>query len=91
MPAVARWSRPGLRVGASEVTGSERGKDRRIYQDAGAVESVDSLDSGMASTFVHPPQRLRVTMAGIRDALVWRAELIVGGALELFSGVVVPA
>jgi hypothetical protein len=62
-----------------------------MYQDAGAVGSVDSPDFGMASTFGHPPQRLRVTMAGIRNALVWRAELIVGGALELLSGVVVPA
>jgi hypothetical protein len=78
------WSRAGLRVGAGKVTGSGSGKDRWMYQDAGAAEIVDFLDFGMASTFGYPPQRLRATMVGIRDALVARGASVV--VLEIADG-----
>jgi hypothetical protein len=78
------WSRAGLRVGAGKVTGSGSGKDRWMYQDAGAAEVVDFLDFGMASTFGYPPQRLRATMVGIRDALVARGAAVV--VLEIADG-----
>jgi hypothetical protein len=78
------WSRAGLRVGAGKVTGSGSGKDRWMYQDAGAAEIVDFLDFGMASTFGYPPQRLRATMVGIRDALVERGAAVV--VLEIADG-----
>jgi hypothetical protein len=81
---VQGWSRAGLRVGAGKVTGSGSGKDRWMYQDAGAAEIVDFLDFGMASTFGYPPQRLRATMIGIRDVLVgWGASAVV---LEIADG-----
>jgi len=73
-----------VRVGAGKVTGSGSGKDRWMYQDAGAAEIVDFLDFGMASTFGYPPQRLRATMVGIRDALVARGASVV--VLELADG-----
>jgi hypothetical protein len=78
------WSRAGLRVGAGKVTGSGSGKDRWMYQDAGAAEIVDFLDFGMASTFGYPPERLWVTMLGIRDALVERGASVV--VLEIADG-----
>ncbi|WP_297654976.1 DUF1611 domain-containing protein [Pseudonocardia sp.] len=81
---VQGWSRAGLRVGAGKVTGSGSGKDRWMYQDAGAAEIVDFLDFGMASTFGYPPQRLRATMVGIRDALVGRGASVV--VLEIADG-----
>ncbi len=83
--ALARgWSDAGLRVGAGKATGSGSGKDRWMYQDAGAAEIVDFLDFGMASTFGYPPQRLRATMIGIRDALVARGASVV--VLEIADG-----
>jgi hypothetical protein len=81
---VRGWSRAGLRVGAGKVTGSGSGKDRWMYQDAGAAEIVDFLDFGMASTFGYPPQRLRATMLGIRDELVGRGASVV--VLEIADG-----
>jgi hypothetical protein len=81
---VQGWSRAGVRVGAGKVTGSGSGKDRWMYQDAGAAEIVDFLDFGMASTFGYPPQRLRATMVGIRDALVARGASVV--VLEIADG-----
>jgi hypothetical protein len=78
------WSRAGLRVGAGKVTGSGSGKDRWMYQDAGAAEIVDFLDFGMASTFGYPPERLRATMVGIRDALAGRGASVV--VLEIADG-----
>jgi hypothetical protein len=83
--AMARgWSRAGLRVGAGKVTGSGSGKDRWMYEDAGAAEIVDFLDFGMASTFGYPLQRLRAAMVGIRDALVARGASVV--VLEIADG-----
>jgi hypothetical protein len=81
---VQGWSRAGLRVGAGKVTGSGSGKDRWMYEDAGAAEIVDFLDFGMPSTFGYPPQRLRATMVGIRDALVGRGVSVV--VLEIADG-----
>jgi hypothetical protein len=78
------WARAGLRVGAGKVTGSGSGKDRWMYEDAGAGEIVDFLDFGMASTFGYPPQRLRQTMVGIRDTLVARGASVV--VLEIADG-----
>jgi hypothetical protein len=78
------WSRAGLRVGAGKVTGSGSGKDRWMYQDAGATEIVDFLDFGMASTFGYPPQRLQATLLGIRDALAERGASVV--VLEIADG-----
>ncbi len=81
---VRGWSSAGLRVGAGKVTGSGSGKDRWMYQDAGASEIVDFLDFGMPSTFGYPPQRLHATMVGIRDALVERGASVV--VLEIADG-----
>jgi hypothetical protein len=81
---VRGWSSARLRVGAGKVTGSGSGKDRWMYQDAGAAEIVDFLDFGMASTFGYPPRRLRATMVGIRDALVARGAAVV--VLEIADG-----
>jgi hypothetical protein len=81
---VQGWSRAGLRVGAGKVTGSGSGKDRWMYQDAGAAEIADFLDFGMASTFGYPPWRLRATMIGIRDVLVARGASVV--VLEIADG-----
>jgi hypothetical protein len=78
------WARAGLRVGAGKVTGSGSGKDRWMYEDAGAAEIVDFLDFGMPSTFGYPPARLRQTMVGIRDALVARGASVV--VLEIADG-----
>ena len=81
---VRGWSSAGLRVGAGKVTGSGSGKDRWMYQDAGAAAIVDFLDFGMASTFGYPPQRLRSTMIGIRDTLVEQGASVV--VLEIADG-----
>jgi hypothetical protein len=81
---VRGWSDAGLRVGAGKVTGCGSGKDRWMYEDAGAEEIVDFLDFGMASTFGYPPQRLRATMVGTRDALVGRGVSVV--VLEIADG-----
>ena len=78
------WARAGLRVGAGKVTGSGSGKDRWMYEDAGAGEIVDFLDFGMASTFGYPLARLRQTMVGIRDTLVARGASVV--VLEIADG-----
>ena len=78
------WARAGLRVGAGKVTGSGSGKDRWMYEDAGAGEIVDFLDFGMASTFGYPLTRLRQTMVGIRDTLVARGASVV--VLEIADG-----
>jgi hypothetical protein len=78
------WARAGLRVGAGKVTGSGSGKDRWMYEDAGAGEIVDFLDFGMASTFGYPLSRLRQTMVGIRDTLVARGASVV--VLEIADG-----
>jgi hypothetical protein len=78
------WARAGLRVGAGKVTGSGSGKDRWMYEDAGAGEIVDFLDFGMASTFGYPLPRLRQTMVGIRDTLVARGASVV--VLEIADG-----
>ena len=81
---VRGWSRAGLRVGAGKVTGSGSGKDRWMYEDAGAEDVVDFLDFGMPSTFGYPRERLRATMVGIRDALVARGASVV--VLEIADG-----
>lgn len=78
------WARAGLRVGAGKVTGSGSGKDRWMYEDAGAAVIVDFLDFGMASTFGYPPARLAQTMVGIRDTLVARGASVV--VLEIADG-----
>jgi hypothetical protein len=78
------WARAGLRVGAGKVTGSGSGKDRWMYEDAGAGEIVDFLDFGMASTFGYPLTRLAQTMVGIRDTLVARGASVV--VLEIADG-----
>ncbi|MFD1656649.1 DUF1611 domain-containing protein, partial [Pseudonocardia alaniniphila] len=78
------WARAGLRVGAGKVTGSGSGKDRWMYEDAGAGEIVDFLDFGMASTFGYPLTRLVQTMVGIRDTLVARGASVV--VLEIADG-----
>jgi hypothetical protein len=78
------WARAGLHVGAGKVTGSGSGKDRWMYEDAGAGAIVDFLDFGMASTFGYPPERLRRTMVGIRDTLVARGASVV--VLEIADG-----
>jgi hypothetical protein len=78
------WARAGLRVGAGKVTGSGSGKDRWMYEDAGAGEIVDFLDFGMASTFGYPLTRLGQTMVGIRDTLVARGASVV--VLEIADG-----
>lgn len=78
------WARAGLCVGAGKVTGSGSGKDRWMYEDAGAGQIVDFLDFGMASTFGYPLTRLRQTMVGIRDTLVARGASVV--VLEIADG-----
>lgn len=82
------WTRAGLRVGAGKVTGSGSGKDRWMYEDAGAAEIVDFLDFGMPSTFGYPDERLRATMFGIRDALAHRGVSVV--VLEIADGLLQP-
>jgi hypothetical protein len=81
---VRGWAQAGLRVGAGKVTGSGSGKDRWMYEDAGAGQIVDFLDFGMASTFGYPLERLRSTMVGIRDELVARGSSVV--VLEIADG-----
>ena len=78
------WARAGLCVGAGKVTGSGSGKDRWMYEDAGAGVIVDFLDFGMASTFGYPLARLHQTMVGIRDTLVARGASVV--VLEIADG-----
>jgi hypothetical protein len=81
---VQGWARAGLRVGAGKVTGSGSGKDRWMYEDAGAAAMVDFLDFGMPSTFGYPQERLTATMVGIRDELVRRGSSVV--VLEIADG-----
>jgi hypothetical protein len=81
---VRGWARAGLHVGAGKVTGSGSGKDRWMYEDAGAAEIVDFLDFGMPSTFGYPQERLRATMVGLRDTLARRGASVV--VLEIADG-----
>jgi hypothetical protein len=81
---VRGWARAGLHVGAGKVTGSGSGKDRWMYEDAGAAEIVDFLDFGMPSTFGYPQERLHATMVGIRDVLACRGASVV--VLEIADG-----
>lgn len=78
------WTRAGLTAAAGKVTGSGSGKDRWMYEDAGASAVVDFLDFGMPSTFGYPVERLRATMISIRDELARRGSDAV--VLELADG-----
>jgi hypothetical protein len=82
------WSRAGLRVGAGKVTGSGSGKDRWMYQDAGAHAVVDFLDFGMPSTFGYPTEHLIETSVRIRDALAFQGATDV--VLEIADGLLQP-
>jgi hypothetical protein len=81
---VRGWAQAGLRVGAGKVTGSGSGKDRWMYEDAGAAEIADFLDFGMPSTFGYPQERLTATMVGIRDELARRGATV--AVLEIADG-----
>lgn len=87
--AIARgWARARLRAGAGKVTGSGSGKDLWSYLDAGADPVCDFLDFGISSTYGYPLERLRQTMARIRDALVEDgADAVV---LEIADGLLQP-
>ncbi len=50
--------RAGKKVGAAKVTGTGAGGDYWQMQDAGAVEVVDFVDAGYASTYQLPPQEI---------------------------------
>ena len=78
------WMRAGLTASAGKVTGSGSGKDRWMYEDAGATAVIDFLDFDMPSTFGYPVERLRATMFGIRDALAHRGSAVV--VLEIADG-----
>ena len=82
------WVRAGLVVGAGKVTGSGSGKDRWMYQDAGARAVVDFLDFGMPSTFGYPTEHLIETSVRIRDALAFQGATDV--VLEIADGLLQP-
>jgi hypothetical protein len=81
---VRGWTRAGVKAAAGKVTGSGSGKDHWTYADAGATEVVDFVDFGMPSTFGYPIQRLKDTMAGMRDMLAHRNAAAV--VLEIADG-----
>jgi hypothetical protein len=82
------WARAGLTVGAGKVTGSGSGKDRWVYEDAGAHAIADFLDFGMPSTFGYPTEHLAATAGRIRDQLA--AESATHVVLEIADGLLQP-
>ncbi|MDA0564218.1 DUF1611 domain-containing protein [Streptomonospora sp. S1-112] len=78
----------GYRVGAAKVTGTGAGGDRWMYQDSGAVDSLDFTDAGLATTYRVPVDRILASAHYLLDRLAGAgADAVV---LEVADGVLQP-
>ncbi|GAB3460997.1 DUF1611 domain-containing protein [Streptomonospora sediminis] len=78
----------GYRVGAAKITGTGAGGDRWMLHDAGAVDTADFTDAGLATTYRVPVERIVAAARGLHDRLVAAgADAVV---LEVADGVLQP-
>jgi hypothetical protein len=81
-------TRAGNRVGAAKATGTAAGGDPFMFRDAGAVIALDFTDTGLATTFRIPLDRLVTSMLDQHGHLV--AAGVESVVLEISDGLLQP-